>query len=149
MNMRKKSFPLAPMSGAILILTLLLWLLPFVFLGYSLFSGQRITAVIAGGLLVLYGIVWVFCRPSCFELAGESMKIIFPAWSRTIPLKDIVNVRLMQRDGLKQEFGRALRVGAGGLWGGFGWLWTSKRGMVELYVSRLDGLIGLVAETIR
>jgi hypothetical protein len=31
-----------------------------------------------------------------------------------------------------------LRIGVGGLWGVFGWLWT-RRGLVEVYVSRTDG----------
>jgi len=30
-----------------------------------------------------------------------------------------------------------------GLWGGFGWLWTRKRGVVQIYVSRDDGLVGI------
>lgn len=34
-----------------------------------------------------------------------------------------------------------MRIGAGGLWGGFGWLWTSRKGMVEFYVSRTDGFV--------
>jgi hypothetical protein len=33
------------------------------------------------------------------------------------------------------------RVGAGGLWGGFGWLWTEKRGIVQMYVSRTDRFV--------
>ena len=41
----------------------------------------------------------------------------------------------------KQKFGWAMRIGVGGLWGGFGWLWTSKGGLVEFYVSRVDGLV--------
>ena len=40
---------------------------------------------------------------------------------------------------LDPEF--AGRIGVGGLWGGFGWLWTRGRGMVEFYVSRTDGLV--------
>ena len=30
---------------------------------------------------------------------------------------------------------------AGGLGGGFGWLWTQKRGVVRMYISRTDGLV--------
>jgi hypothetical protein len=33
-----------------------------------------------------------------------------------------------------------MRVGVGGLWGGFGWLYTSK-GLLGLYVSRTDRLV--------
>ncbi|MEW5742564.1 MAG: hypothetical protein AB1938_26840, partial [Myxococcota bacterium] len=38
------------------------------------------------------------------------------------------------------RFGWALRVGVGGLFGGFGWLYTSK-GWVEMDISRTDGLV--------
>jgi hypothetical protein len=31
------------------------------------------------------------------------------------------------------EVGWSMRVGAGGLWGGFGWLWTERRGIVQMY----------------
>jgi hypothetical protein len=34
-----------------------------------------------------------------------------------------------------------MRVGAGGLWGGFGWLWTQRRGIVQMYVSRTDDFV--------
>lgn len=33
-----------------------------------------------------------------------------------------------------------MRIGIGGLWGGFGWLWPG-RGLVNFYVSRSDGLV--------
>jgi hypothetical protein len=35
----------------------------------------------------------------------------------------------------------AFFVGAGGLWGGFGWLWTERRGIAQMYVSRTEGLV--------
>jgi hypothetical protein len=34
-----------------------------------------------------------------------------------------------------------MRIGAGGLWGAFGWLWTQRRGMVQMYISRTDGFV--------
>jgi len=139
--MTKKSFSLAPMTRSILVLTLVLWLLPCAFSAYALLTGQRIAGVIAAGLFALYAIVWLFCRPYRFELSSDLLNIVFPCWQRKIAVEDIAAVRLLQRDGLKKQFGRAMRVGAGGLWGGFGWLWTSKNGFIEFYVSRLDGLV--------
>jgi hypothetical protein len=47
-------------------------------------------------------------------------------------------VRQVDRQELRRDVGWGMRVGAGGLWGGFGWLWTSRRGIVQMYVSRLD-----------
>lgn len=34
-----------------------------------------------------------------------------------------------------------MRVGVGGLWGGFGWLWTQRQGALEFYISRSTGLV--------
>jgi len=42
---------------------------------------------------------------------------------------------------MQKEIGSSLRIGAGGLWGGFGWLWTQRRGIVQMYVSRTDYFI--------
>jgi len=33
-----------------------------------------------------------------------------------------------------------MRIGVGGLWGGFGWLYTSK-GLLDFYASRTDRLV--------
>ena len=50
-------------------------------------------------------------------------------------------VRLMAWQELRSEAGWCVRVGAGGLWGGFGWLWTQRRGIVQMYISRSDRLV--------
>ena len=47
----------------------------------------------------------------------------------------------MTRADLRQEIGWGMRIGAGGLWGGFGWLWTARRGVVWMYISRLDRFV--------
>lgn len=134
-------FPLAPMAPSIRVLTFLLWLLPPAFLVHSLLLGQKLSGAVALILFILYGVVWAFCRPSCFELSADSLNIVFPAWVRRIPLHDITNNRQISADEFRQEYGRAMRIGVGGLWGGFGWLWTAKEGLVEFYVSRFDGLV--------
>jgi hypothetical protein len=50
-------------------------------------------------------------------------------------------VRSIGKEELRRKIGWGLRVGAGGLWGGFGWLWTKDRGIVQMYVSRTDGFV--------
>ena len=47
---------------------------------------------------------------------------------------------MLSREAFRREFGWGVRIGAGGLWGGFGWLYTSK-GLVGLYVSRTDRVV--------
>lgn len=34
-----------------------------------------------------------------------------------------------------------MRIGVGGLFGGFGYLWTTNRGMVEFYITRQDQFV--------
>lgn len=134
-------YPLAPMSRSILALTILLWLLPLSFLAHFLLTRQPFTGWIALTLLLTYGAVWAFCRPSRFELSTAGLRIVFPGWTRTISRRDMNPARPITASEFKEDFGLALRIGAGGLWGGFGWLWTSKGGFVEFYVSRTEGMV--------
>lgn len=67
--------------------------------------------------------------------------IVWPARRRQIASRDISGVRVLESRQFRPEFGWAARVGVGGLWGGFGWAWTSRRGLLDLYVSRTDGCV--------
>lgn len=138
------SFKLAPMSALILSLTIALWGLPFIFLLWAIFtagSTQKATIAIVLFLLVLYGIIWVGFRPSRFLLTENQLTLIFPARQRSFPLEDLGEAQLLSEAEFRQKFGWALRIGVGGLWGGFGWLYTGQKGMLEFYVSRSDGLV--------
>lgn len=133
-------FRLARMSPVILVFTLGLMLLPLVFLG-SAVSG-KLLLVIPGVLLVaIYAWVWLRFRPRFFVVRPDAIEVIWPLKRRQIPRAEISSVRLIDKDELRRETGWRMRVGAGGLWGGFGWLWTQRRGIVQLYVSRPDGLV--------
>jgi len=133
-------FRLARMSPTILAFTLGLLVLPLVLLGYAA-SGES-PLVVPGLLLVaIYAWVWLRFRPRCFVVHPDAVEVIWPLKRRQIPRGDIFNVRLISKDELRQEIGWRIRVGAGGLWGGFGWLWTQRRGIVQMYVSRADGLV--------
>ncbi|MGQ0695683.1 MAG: PH domain-containing protein [Nitrospiraceae bacterium] len=132
-----KSFRLALMSPQILAITTVLLVLPLaLFLG-ALFGG-RFLAVPALFVVGIYVWVWLRFRPRRFVVHERSMEVIWPMKRRSIPRADISSVRLLDRAELRQEIGSGLRVGAGGLWGGFGWLWTKRRGIVQMYVSRND-----------
>ena len=132
-----KSFRIAPMDPPILWITTLLLALPLaLFLG-ALFAGRFLAApalIVVG----IYAWVWLRFRPRRFVIHERSFEVIWPMKRRAIPRADISIVRLLEREELQQEIGSSLRVGAGGLWGGFGWLWTKRRGIVQLYVSRTD-----------
>lgn len=134
-------FRLAPMSPLFTGLTVALWLLPLFFGLFALWNrsvGAGITFIF---LLSLYGVVWLFFRPSQFVISANNLEIQFPLWRRKIPINDILSVHIDDRRDFEREFGWAMRVGVGGLWGGFGWLWTQHQGWIEFYISRSDRLI--------
>ncbi len=137
-----RSFPLAPMSRLIIGLTTIVLALPVIFIVVGLLSPVR--SVLWGAaafVVVLCAAVWLFCRPTRFEISSGALALIWPLRRRVIPRTNIASARVIGRGELRKELGWAIRVGVGGLWGGFGSLWTSRRGSVEFYVSRTDGLV--------
>ena len=127
-------FDLAPMSTSIRWLTAGLLALPVVLLAV----GHEWVGL---GLAALYSAIFFWWRPHAFELSPQALHIRFPFRTRTVPGEQLVSARVISSETFHAEHGLALRVGAGGLWGGFGWLWTRKRGWVEFYVSRSKGLV--------
>ncbi len=133
-------FPLAPMSRSIRIVTGILLAIPPAFAALSLAVAAPL-AVPAAMLAALYAAVWLTARPTAFELDASALRVRFPLWTRSLPTQSLADARVVEGAALRGELGLALRVGVGGLWGGFGWLWSSKRGWVELYVSQTDRLL--------
>ena len=135
-----KSFRLAPMSPLILVLTLVLLALPALFLaGAALRRGPL--AVPGFVLVAIYGWVWLRFRPTHFVVRAEGLEIVWPLKRRQLRRQNISDVRLIDRQELRAKTGWGVRIGAGGLWGGFGWLWTERRGIVQMYISRTDGFV--------
>ena len=134
-------FPLAPMSGVIRAFTVLVLAIPAVFVAAGLATSAKILLPVGIVTALLYVAIWLGGRPSAFEVSADGLRIRFPWRTRAVPAREIGGVRLVSGPAFREEFGFAVRIGVGGLWGGFGWLWTSQRGLVELYVSRLDGFV--------
>ncbi len=135
-----RSFPLAPMSALFLWLTVGLMPLPFVFL---LAPGGPTEPILRGtGLFValIYASVWFWWRPSRFEIDADALTAVFPMRRRRTPRAEILRAEVLDMAAFRARWPRAMRVGAGGLWGGFGWL-RSSRGWVEFYISRMDRLV--------
>ena len=135
-----KSFRLARMSPLMLTPTLFFLAAPPALLVGALFGRHQLWAA---GLLVLAIDAWVWLRfrPSRFTVQGSGLEVIWPLKCRHIPRESIVSARVIDRQELKREIGWGMRVGAGGIWGGFGWLWTKRRGVVQMYISRTDGFV--------
>jgi len=134
------TFRLAPMSPLILGLTCTLLVLPIVFITGAL-SIRPLFSVPALFVVAIYAWVWLRFRPTRFVVRSDRLDVIWPLKRRHIPRGDIASVRLVTPSELRQETGWGMRVGAGGLWGGFGWLWTARRGIVQMYVSRTDRFV--------
>lgn len=92
-------------------------------------------------IVATFGWTWVRFRPSKFILGDSGMEVVWPAKRRLVPYVGMHSARTISRGELKELVGFGMRVGAGGLWGAFGWLWTTKRGIVQMYISRLDRFI--------
>jgi hypothetical protein len=52
------------------------------------------------------------------------LRILWPLRVRSIPAHEIVEAVALSREAFRREFGWGLRIGGGGLWGGFGWVYT-------------------------
>jgi Bacterial PH domain len=139
-----RAFRLAPMSALLWALTVPVLAVPVLFAVLGTRAPAPVSAVlwtVAGLLGLLYVGVWGWARPTRFEVGADGLVIVWPARRRRIPRHDVAGARLLAPGEFRREFGLAVRVGVGGLWGGFGWVWTSRGGMLDLYVSRTDGCV--------
>jgi Bacterial PH domain len=133
-------FRLAPMCPFLRRLTLAVTVLPLAFAIAAVFGVPLLWAP-ALSLLLIYLWVWTRFRPTAFVIHPHALEIIWPLKRRQIRRDQISGAHLIDGEELRRQVGRGMRVGAGGLWGGFGWLWTSRRGIVQMYVSRLDRFV--------
>ena len=114
-----RTFRLAPMSSMILVLTLVLLALPVCFL-VAVLAGARFHLAPCFAVIAVYAWIWLRFRPTRFVVHEQAFEAIWPLKYRVISRSNISGVRLLDQDTLKQEIGWGMRVGAGGLGGGFG-----------------------------
>jgi hypothetical protein len=133
------SFPLAPISAGVWAGMLGLGSLPLVCaLAALCIPKGGVLLLVALVLLVLYGGMWCAWRPTAFVIRDDNrLELRFLVRRRWLELHPQRQVRHLSPTQWQQEFGWAVRVGVGGL----GWLWTQRRGWVEVYISRGDGLV--------
>lgn len=137
-----QSFRLAKMSPSIWVLTAIFLPLPLVLAAAALACGGPPVLLAAAAFVALvYASVWLWFRPTRFELTPGALRIVWPIRRREIELASVESLEIVSGRELRREFGLLLRVGAGGLWGGFGMLWSSKGRHLDFYVSRLAPLV--------
>jgi len=138
----ERRFRLAPMSRSIAVLTAVAWGVPALFVGLAAFRIAPLFMLGVGfAVAALYGAIWLWFRPASFGLSGAGLELGFPGRRAIVEAREVTGARRLEAADFKREFGFGLRVGVGGLWGGFGWLWTRLGGWVEFYVSRTDGFV--------
>lgn len=133
-------FRLAPMCRVFRIASALLLALPLAFAILGL-RYQVVLLWTAALLAAGYAWVWLRMRPSAFVVQPDRLEVLWPLRRESLPRGAITGARVVAGRDLKAELGWAMRVGAGGLWGGFGWLYTQRRGKVRMYISRIDRLV--------
>ncbi len=94
----------------------------------------------SGFVASIYLVVWCWWRPSRFEIDARGLTLVWPLRSRTLPMREIREISILDRNDFRREYRYGIRVGAGGLWGGFGWLMTAK-GALAMYISRTDAFV--------
>ncbi len=132
-------YRLAPMSAAIWVVTVALLAIPVVVVAVGLL-------MVGLALAVLYLWVWLWMRPRYFAIDDDAIVIAWPLRSRRIQRAELRAARTITAKEFRREYGLAVRIGVGGLWGGFGLLWTRPKAF-DMYVSRTDGLVILERDT--
>lgn len=131
------------MSLSLRIMTWVVMIIPISFVVVTLKVPSPLRWVMGGTtvfLFLTYASVWFFWRPTRFELGEGGLKIIWPVRARFIPLHAIAGAREVSGREFRREYGYGMRIGAGGLWGGFGLLKTAKT-TFSMWISRTDDLV--------
>ena len=142
---------MAPMSKVIRLMTLFLLALPVAVAGGGFSSGEPVfgySLMVAGAIVAIYAFVYLRMRPTRFEIEGKRLSIIFPTRIIDVDLDDVVRAGPITYEVFKRRYPRPIRLGAGGLFGGFGLLMT-QNGKVQFYISRDEPLVLLEFESDR
>ncbi len=141
-------FRLAPMDIVISALTYGLWGLLLVLGGVWWMSHNAVALSAPGIMLGVYAFILIALRPTGFVLDGDGLRIDWPIRSLRVPRHTLVGAERIDRGTFRAEFGWPIRVGAGGLYGSFGYLWTSQKGWIDVEASRTSDFV-LVRSTER
>lgn len=133
-------FPVARMSPVIRGLTYAIFPLPALFLGIGLLGDTPARPIMLGvglALVALWLGIWVYARPSRFEIDCAELRIVWPIRRARISRRDVASAKVVDLPGFRADFGQPVRIGAGGLFGTFGWLWGPRAGLLDVYVTNL------------
>ena len=139
-----KRYPLAPMDRMYQGLSLFLGSLPFLFVSLTLMvpgPPKWVFGACAVFLFLTYAWIWFYWRPDSFRLETTALVLEFPRREMVIDLSSVQAIHLYENyAAFIAEWGFGIRIGAGGLFGSFGWLKTAK-GTLQMYISRSEDLV--------
>ncbi len=125
------------MNGLILWITLFVLPLPLLIGFAGSAAGTGLLWIVAAFVGAIYLLVWLYMRPTAFEITPSSLDIVWPIRRQATALGAITSVQSLSGAEYRQKYGLGYRIGAGGLWGGFG-LYKTKTVTFRFYVSRMD-----------
>lgn len=132
------------MSWLIAGLTYPLLALPVVFAALAAAGSGPAASVLgltAVFVALIYAFIWTFMRPTRLVLTDRELRVEFPLRVRRYDRRTLTGARALTSRELRAEAGWAMRIGAGGLWGGFGALATQRRGTLDMYITRHDRFV--------
>jgi len=129
------------MSGSIRVITYIIEVLPLPLVYFGFANHNPGLFIWALFLILLIAGVWLWMRPAHYELDGRALTIVWPLRKYVVLRSSISRARVLGRSDVKKELGSALRIGVGGLFGGFGLLWTRRRGLIRFYITRVDTFV--------
>lgn len=135
--MKARTFRLAPMSGLILWLTVFVFPIPFLMAGWAFYWAIHPLFAVAGFMGLVWAVIWFYMRPSHFTISDRGLQITWPMRRQLVPKAQITSAELVSSAEFRQRWGHGVRIGAGGLFGGFGW-YRTKTAMFRFYISRTD-----------
>lgn len=135
-----KRYRLAPMKGLLLWVTVVVLPLPLLIGWAGSSSGTGLMWVPAIFIGLVYLFVWVYMRPTAFELTPTSLDIVWPVRRQSTPMSAIESVESLSGTEFRKRYGFGYRIGAGGLWGGFG-LFKTKTVTFQFYISQMDNYL--------
>jgi hypothetical protein len=136
-------FHLAPMTRDLRVATWVLLALPVVFVPGALAAPFPVSTLLyatTAFIVLVYASVWFGFRPTRFDVDAATLRIVWPIRSREIARADVESARIVTSAEFRAEYGLGMRVGAGGLWGGFGLLNTSRESF-SMWISRTDSYV--------
>lgn len=136
-------FPLARMTRDMSVLTGVALVLPLGLVGAALASPEPTRSILLAAVVLtalIYASVWLVWRPTRFEVDDGTLRIVWPLRSREIPRTSLGPARIVERAAFLREFGFGVRIGAGGLWGGFG-LFKTRARTFSMWISRTDRVV--------